>query len=155
MEAQAVFIIILFLALGNVRGFIFTKFLSAKCLVLDPKSIELNYCFVKSYSRTNTVLNISVNFTRTLHKPGYVSYISKTKNITLRQLNFVTGPDFLLLQVWHCLSKNIGQPSIWVVRCNGEDRYKSILQANDIIVQGFCRRLLPPMPLWKSMTPFI
>lgn len=74
---EAYFVVFLTVSATSVvvRGFIFTKFLSAKYIVLDPKSIELNYCFVKSYSRTNTVINIGVTLLRTMHGPAYVSSV--------------------------------------------------------------------------------
>lgn len=151
MKAHVALFLTVSLTFKLVQGFSFTKFLSAKCLVLDPKSIELNYCFVKSYSRTNTVINIGVNLTRNMHKPGYVSKVQpKIFNSGLWILKF-SGADLFVLSVREPLPKNHRQPSVWVVRCNGNNRYEPIVQVNGHLVQGFDSWLLPPVSVSKGM----
>lgn len=48
------------------------KFKSAKCTVLDPATITLNYCFVKAFSRADSFLNIGVTLSRKLDRPCFV-----------------------------------------------------------------------------------
>lgn len=115
MKAYLVFFLTVSVTLSLVHGFVFTKFLSAKCIVLDPKSIELNYCFVKSYSRTNTVINIGVNLLRTLDKPGYVSSVMSltfsTANNFRRRFSRITSMERCSGKSWTVIPLN-GAP-LW------------------------------------------
>jgi len=48
---------------------------SVECTSLDNKSVSVDYCFVKAYSRKLSTLNMKFDFHRKFPKPIYIQYI--------------------------------------------------------------------------------
>ncbi|CAG9811654.1 unnamed protein product [Chironomus riparius] len=53
---------------------------SVECISLDNKSLSVDFCFVKAYSRQVSTLNLKFDFHRKFPKPIYIQYILGRKN---------------------------------------------------------------------------
>lgn len=76
----------IFAMICKVQSETFTKFLSAKCTVYDPRLISVDYCFVKSFSRKTSFLNVGVILAKNLGGPTYVGEQVLTFKCFLRGL---------------------------------------------------------------------
>lgn len=65
--------LLLFMAICCACAYCLTILKSVKCTVLDPVTIKLNYCYIKSYSRTCAFLNVGVELEKKLDAPAYVN----------------------------------------------------------------------------------
>lgn len=75
----------LFIAFSCLEAHQLTRFKSAKCLVLDPTALSVEYCKVRVYSRNSSTLNIGLTVKRPLGKPLLVSCF-KVRDSSSRQL---------------------------------------------------------------------
>lgn len=72
MNVQIAVVSAIIATICKVQSETFTKFISAKCTVYDPRSISVDYCFVKPFSRKASFLNVGVILAKNLGRPAYV-----------------------------------------------------------------------------------